>query len=141
MFLDDMPIYLPGESVAFEKKDAVKQTVILLPGEEKHYAPDDIALIGRLMSALGIEASCYEVTFISRSGRLSSANHLPGTLIINMGVDWDLVGIHVALAMYQVRQVGQYFLLSSDLPSKLGKDSGMKKLLWNELMKVYGTGS
>jgi hypothetical protein len=137
MFLDETPLYLPSDPLGKENNGVIQQTVILLPGEEKHYAPEDKVLISRLMSALGLAEGQYEVLYITSTRRISSAAHASGTLILNMGADWENAGIHAAIAPYQLRQVGQYYLLSSDLPSRLGKDSGLKKLLWNELMKVF----
>src|SRR5687767_8636161 len=134
MFLDEPPLYLPGKPLRKNDTGPVS-VIILLPGEEKHYSQEDQTLVNRLMTALGIAEDNYGIQYVKgfERERLSSIAHENGTCIINMGVDWERIGFHIALAPYHARKLGEYYLVGSDIPSRLSKDPQLKKMLWGEL--------
>ena len=139
MFMDDTPLYLPGDATSLGEIAPEVNTLLLLPGEEGQYAEKDRQLLQRLMSALEIPANEYRILFIAENTevRLSALPRENTKMrVINMGVPWYQLGFRVFLPMYHAAQSGNWALVSADLPEKLANDSGLKKMLWNELMKI-----
>lgn len=140
MFIDDLPIYVPQDAGPLSEVGEQVTALLLLPGTISDYSEADQQLLQRMMSALGIPETAYQIICLPDKVqcRLSAvAGNGQARQVINMGIGWDRLGFHVQLPPYHAARVGNWVLVAADPPARLAKDGQLKKQLWDQLMRMH----
>jgi hypothetical protein len=140
MFIDDLPIYVPQAAGPLSSVREQVTSFLLLPGSITDYSVADQQLLQRMMSALGIAETSYQIICLPEKaqGRLSAvAGNGQIRQVINMGIEWSRLGLHLELPPYHAARVGNFVLVASDPPAMLAKDGQLKKQLWDQLMRMH----
>jgi hypothetical protein len=140
MFIDDLPIYVPQAAGPLSAVGEQVTSLLLLPGSITDYPEADQQLLQRMMSALGIPETSYQIIFLPDKVqcRLTAVAGSGQTRqVINMGIGWDRLGLHVELPLYHAALVGNWVLVAADPPAMLAKDGQLKKQLWDQLMRMH----